>query len=643
MKFTTRIFVLALLFAPLGAWAATPLVGTAGNNLTAFNSGMGAINNNTWNQLTNSRTAPAADFGNCNSLILRCAQPKCASGGCISMDIAYPIVSGCVMANDSCKKHGDALIQTIAAQMVAASTAKANEQAAAAQAAAAAQTAQQSEAQYQQMQQQMQQMQAQMSQQNAQQVAQLQQALEEQKQIAQAAANEAAAREAAARTAAVESTVANSTIEAAEKGVSADVLAREQASGQILTQLENAQVALNALQKTMQNTFDYAGCDRNGNNCTGPKRVKVFKQKAGEFFDPYETVLDEVYDALIMAQSLGVDITDIYMMLNGSCNVWGKYLCINDQTMHYTGGASGTCGSDGRSVPQKGTSVIGGAKCTVGQVVPMSDGGCQLIQMLNNNEEVQQNWLYPEDGAESKVRVGCASEALDNSVLFRGRKKQASIDIETLQRIIDQDSPTRISQAETDRYGANAITRFCSVDDDDIYKLQVLAQKKTLTTTGSGFRNICVEDRGSNLAPRAVSGALTITAKSCEELNKFEAEGDIIESDESRNIRETRIADCRKERENNRIRCNKSYGKWDESQQKCVSCQSETQEVVGNECVDIGKRTTSLNSIKDNCTSSDGTWNKDGYCDCPSWANSMTMDGRCNKAGQTLSTFTFGR
>jgi hypothetical protein len=551
---------------------------------------MGAINNNTWNQLTNSRTAPAADFGNCNALILRCAQPKCASGGCASMDIAYPIVSGCVMANDSCKKHGDALIQTIAAQMVAASVAKANEQAAAAQAAAAAQNAAQSEAQYQQMQMQMQQMQAQMSQQNAQQVAQLQAALEEQKQIATQAANEAAAREAAARTAAVETTVATSVIEAAEKGVSADVLARQQASGQILDNLDKAQISLNALKKTMQNAFDYAGCDANGNNCSGPKRVKVFKQKANEFFDPYENVLDEVYDALIMAQSLGVDITDIYMMLNGSCNVWGKYLCTNHPAdgkaseMHYT---NVNCDrTSGFSKADR--NVLGGQKCAVGQVIPMSGGGCQLIQMLNNNEEVQQNWLYPENGENSNVRVGCASEALENSMLFRGRKKQASIDIETLKRIIDQDAPTRISQTEINRFGPAAVTRFCSVNDDDIYKLQVLAQKKTLTTTGLG--KICIEDRGYNLEPTAISGVLTITAQSCEDTYKYEGEG--AETEEARNTRIKQIENCRNEFKEKQKKCDKSFGKWDESKQECVSCQSELQGVVGGECVDIAKRTT---------------------------------------------------
>jgi hypothetical protein len=253
-----------------------------------------------------------------------------------------------------------------------------------------------------------------------------------------------------------------------------------------MTQLENAEVALNELKSTMQNAFEYAGCDVSGNNCTGPKRVRAFKQKAGEFFDPYETVLDEVYDALIMAQSLGVDITDIYMMLNGSCNVWGKYLCQpapdgQPADLHYT---STNC-INGKSRVSR--NVLGiNSRCVAGQVIPMNDGGCQLIQMLNSQEEVQQNWLYPEQGEDnSMVRVGCASEALDNSMLFRGRKKQASIDIETLRRIIEQDAPTVLRNA-----APGELTRFCSVDDATVADLEKAVNLKQLTPS------VCVNERG---------------------------------------------------------------------------------------------------------------------------------------------------
>lgn len=500
MKSISRFLVFALALVSFDAISA-PVATTVGSNLTAYNQGSGAINNNSWNNMTNSRVvntagggAPTADFGNCNSLILRCAQPKCANGGCSSMDVASSIVAGCVESNSTCKQYGNDLINFIAAQLVSDSTAKVNQQAAAAQTAAAQAAAQQSAQQLQQMQAQMQQMQAQMQQQSEQSAQQLQAALEQQSQltaqaIAQANAN---AQQAAQTNASSTGSNVSNTIQqvAAASGVSADVLLREQVSGEIMDKIDSAEAALKNVQAAMNTTFTYAGCDSSGSNCTGPKRVKVFKQKAMQFFDPYNSVLDELYDALILAQSVGVDITDIYMMLNGTCNVWGQYLCGPGQVMHYN---STNC-QNGRSVPvttAEGT-VRGGAQCEVGKVVPMSDGGCQLIKMLTNDEEVQRNWLYPETGSAEgvQVRVGCASEALDNSMLFRNRKKQASIDIEVLQRMIEQDAPSV--------FGGNAFgqnkkakpdgIKYCAVNPTTYPELQKSVALKTLPSV------VCVAD-----------------------------------------------------------------------------------------------------------------------------------------------------
>ena len=144
MKLFSRFLLIALALVSFDAMA-QPIPTTAGSNLTAWNGGSGATNNNQWNSLMNNRSggvvdsAPAADFGNCNALILRCAQPKCATGGCTSLEITTPIVSGCVMDNETCKKHGDQLIQTIAAQLVASSNAKMQQAQLAAQQAAAQQ------------------------------------------------------------------------------------------------------------------------------------------------------------------------------------------------------------------------------------------------------------------------------------------------------------------------------------------------------------------------------------------------------------------------------------------------------------------------------------------------------------------------
>lgn len=506
MKSISRFLLVALVLCGGGAYAAAPVATTLGNNLTAYNGNSGATNNAMWNSYVNARSnsaasAPTADFGNCNALILRCAQPKCANGGCTSLEVARPIVSGCVESNSTCKQYGDDLIEYISAQLVATSTANANQAAADAQIAAAQAAAQQSAQQMAQMQQQMSQMQQQMQQQSADTAAQIQAALAQQQQatsqaIADAAAASSAAvvssmptQNTASGTTATTATGSAGGIDltaaqqvAAASGISADLLAREQISGQILTKIENAEVALKSAKAAMETAFAYAGCNSTGSNCTGPKRVSTFKNKAMQFFDPYNDVLDEVYDALILAQSVGVDITDIYMMLNGTCNAWGQYLCAEGQVMHYN---KKNC-PDGKSVAVEtnGGTVYGGANCKIGQVVPMSDGGCQLIKVLEDDAAVQRNWLYPEEGIGGvQVRVGCASEILDNSTLFRNRRGQASIDIETLQRIIEQDAPSA--------YGSNGIfggtttpendgLPYCKLNEKTYRDLQKIAALKDL-------------------------------------------------------------------------------------------------------------------------------------------------------------------
>ena len=511
MKRISGFLLVALALCSAGARAASPVATTVGSNLTAYNNNTGAINNAMWNSYVNPRansaaTAPTADFGNCNAIILRCAQPKCTNGGCSTMEIARPIVSGCVQSNPSCEQYGTDLIEYISAQLVASSTASANQAAADAQVAAAQAAAQQSAQQMAAMQQQMSQMQQQMQQQSADTAAQIQAALaQQQAATTQAIADAASANQAAisnvagqmqatnaASAAATTTNTANLSAGAvdlsaaqqvaAASGISADLLAREQIAGQILTKIENAEVALKSAKAAMETAFAYAGCNSTGSNCTGPKRVSTFKNKAMQFFDPYNDVLDEVYDALILAQSVGVDITDIYMMLNGTCNAWGQYLCAEGQVMHYN---SKNC-PDGKSVAVEtnGGTVFGGADCKIGQVVPMSDGGCQLIQVLQDDADVQRNWLYPETGDGGvQVRVGCASEILDNSALFRNRRSQASIDIETLQRIIEQDAPSA--------YGRNGVfggtttpekdgLPYCKLTDSTYRDLQKIASLKDL-------------------------------------------------------------------------------------------------------------------------------------------------------------------
>ncbi|MCQ2581481.1 MAG: hypothetical protein MJ170_00670 [Alphaproteobacteria bacterium] len=467
---------------PFGVMAEPPVATTAGSNLTAFNSNTSLIGNQ-WAAAMNPRSpvgngakVAEADFGNCNALIIRCAQPKCSGTGCADASVATSIVTGCIQANDTCRQYeAQGLTDYVVAQLVANSTAKANAAAAAAQNAAAQAAAQQSAQQLQQMQYQMQQMQNDMANQNAQTIAQLQSALAEQKQIAAdaaARAAEAAEKKAAATQAALDTELTVAQQVAAASGIDPDIIVRQQVSGEILTNVENAETQLKALKATMyqeggQSIFTYAGCDATGSNCTGPKRVKRFKELANGFFDPYNAVLDEMYDALMTAQTVGVDVTDIYMMLNDSCNQWGQYLCSQrakftitetkdkegisvtrtpvevkeEEKPVYSYYDAGNC-KNGKSV--KDGPAKGGHECTIGMVIPPEDDMyCVLQKTLSEKDgEIQRQWLYAEQGdLGDNVRVGCASSALNSVALFRNRNKKSSLDVETLQNLINQDAP----------------------------------------------------------------------------------------------------------------------------------------------------------------------------------------------------------
>ena len=609
MKSIARFLLVASVIAPLGAHSA-PVPSTRGSNLTAYNGASGATNNNNWNSLMNVRSGvdaadmPVADFGNCNAVVLRCAQPKCVNGGCVDMDVTSNIVAGCVRSNEACVQYGEDLVDYISAQLVAQSTAKSN----AAQTAAANAAAQQSAQQMAQMQAQMQQMQSQMAAQNAETVAQLQSALEEQKQLtAQAIADATTARTTTAdnttsgtnlNEAQVAAAGALTTAQqiAAQNGVSADILAREQVTGQIMSSIENAEAQLKALKTTMTDAFDYAKCDSKGDNCAGPKRVKMFKQKAMDFFDPYENVLDELYDALITAQSVGVDITDIYMMLNDSCNVWGQYLCSttsntvmiptaydkDGKAVSYTTGYKwptygGNCGGDGKSVAS--STSRGGFPCVQGQVIPPEDDPtCTLQKTLTNGEEVQRNWLWEEQGEfNGNIRVGCASSALQSSTLFRNRKKAAKIDIETLERIIEQDAPTVYGAG---RLGGNATTpkkdgiKFCAVNQESLADLEKIVSLKKLPA------KVCVDN---SFTVKELTEKMPVT-----NISTF--------------LPDYGKKNCNGTWDEKLKRCNCSYGVWNEKYQECVGA-----------TVDRWSRETSEQS---ECANSGGHWETNGECSC---------------------------
>ncbi len=271
------------------------------DNLTST-ANMGVdVNNQLWNQSLrggNRISSPSVSYSNCYALVQRCANPKCKNGGCTDSSVAKSIVNGCLSSltgnNSSCSQHSG-LVDAMAASLVANSTAVANQN-----------TSANSDEQIQQLTNQIQQLSAQ--------TAQAQQQMAQELANAQAAASQAQAQ-----------TQTQQVEEKTENPMADDLLARQQISGQILTKLENVQTSLAATKKALNAFFDYAGCNSQGENCKGPKRVAAMKDKAEQVLDPYDDTRRAVYNAMLTAQSAGINIDDIYRMLSNSCVRYGLY------------------------------------------------------------------------------------------------------------------------------------------------------------------------------------------------------------------------------------------------------------------------------------------------------------------------------
>lgn len=473
MKSIAKFLSVLCLFAP-AAYAA-PVAQTAGSNLTQYNGAAGSVAGNQWNNMTNQRAVAqqnkaTADFGNCNAVILRCASPKCANGGCVDVSIARPIVAGCVAANSTCKKHGDALIDSISAQLVSNSVAaqqaaQQNAQMAAAQ--AQAEASQQNAQQIAEMQQQMQmQMQAMQEQNNAQ-IASLQSALVESQQ-ATADAIAAAAESANQRTAAsglspnsdTGLTVAQEV--AAKSGVSEEIITRKTITGEILTSMDSVDDSLKQLRTTMRDAFRYGKCNEiNGDNCKGPKRVAKFRELATKFFDPYDSLVENLDSALTRARLAGVEMTDIYMMLSGSCNRWGEFLCSagSDTYSENENDPAGYCDKK-TGLSHSGTRVKNsGESCIPSQLIPVENDRTCILNKEIGEEQVKESWLYTEEETGNKIRIGCASSVLDGSVLARRRSagKKSGISIDILEHLITQDAPESFGKDNV----ADEIKKYC--------------------------------------------------------------------------------------------------------------------------------------------------------------------------------------
>ncbi len=519
MKNLSRILTVILCCAPVFANGAGPVATTAGSNLTAYNPS--TAYNNQWATVSNGRydtdNTVKVNFGNCNAVILRCAQPKCG-GGCSDASVAGPIVAGCVKSNEKCKQYGDELINFMTAQLVANSNEKIQEQQMAleqakiqaeAQAAAAAASNAQNEQMISQMQNQMMQMQQQMAQQQEESNRQLQEAL------AQQAAQSAAALE-SMKTAATEAAKENESgitsyqQEAINRGISTDVIERQKITGQIMTEIENADLKLKAVKTAMQNSFDYAKCDARGNNCGVPRRIKKWRELATGFLEPYDEAIGKIYLALTTAQGAGVDLSQIYMMLSDSCNSWGQYLCQKADYIDYGNGKSiprscykdysclencGPYSTEDRTTDYTNKACV--QKCNYKNCQP-----CTLLKMLNADAEVYEGWINPTADEETNgTVVACASNALDSVPLFdrlaKNKNGAGLVNMEELEHWLEQVEPSTAKGSE-DCSSCDGDDRtkcgMCYCGIEDVVVLEQAVSKKSVKNL---TKSLCVKELGN--------------------------------------------------------------------------------------------------------------------------------------------------
>ena len=464
----TRKFLLLVVGCVLSA------VGNAnimpGGNLTEFTGDFGIIQQNHQNNMFNNRVgtgaagAPTASFRNCVAALQRCVGQR----GSTDMAVVRPIVVGCLQGSTpECRGYGDDLINYVASNIVRVH----QDRAQAAQQQLAAQQAAAAGAQNQQLQQQMAEMQQQLAQQQAQSQQQMQQMMAEQ--AANLAAQQAAMAAQQQQATATNPNPQSDMQRMAEAGVSADMIARQQQIGQILTQLDGVNTGLSAMRATVRDVMDYAGCNHNATECEGPRRVAVFRRKANAFFEPVDNVIDSLERALSMAMVMGVDISDIHMMLNNTCSQWARYFCQSEGTTqavvfcppnqepNWQPGRRPLGNRDLDLIYNRATEIVNGStvvhnNCTIAQSQTNTrqfvNPDCQFMGLLENRADVLQSQITEGTDEASRHRVACAGNVLQAGGLFGGRRRQAqnqNRDIADLEDLIMFDEPR---SARTDQH-----------------------------------------------------------------------------------------------------------------------------------------------------------------------------------------------
>ena len=108
---------------------------------------------------------------------------------------------------------------------------------------------------------------------------------------------------------------------------------------------------------------------------------------------------------------------------------------------------------------------------------------CRLVSIINEGEDVQREWIDANSGMTGSTQVACASDVVMNVSLFRGMKKNATLDIETLRNLINQDSYSACRNPKDGKYNVSEDcgAKFCAVDENQKPKTMKLLQNAART------------------------------------------------------------------------------------------------------------------------------------------------------------------